>query len=509
MVAGPRTFPQSNARVKLALGILLALTFLIRLVGLDQPIVENYVGRQIPTAMVARNLERGSGFLTPCLDVLPLPNLFLVEPPLYASAVAALHRASGLALEPSGRLLSAFGMVLAAWGLFGVVARREGAGVALAAVAALAAFPVTLRYGRAFQPDALMLGFLLVGLRAWDELEAEGNRAWLALGVVATSAGLALKVISAYVLIPLVAVILKKRRPLDVWLALATLLPALVWYVHAASLLSEGGGSRASADNGAIWFRVFSPDAFFRPDTYENLVRFLCVRAFTPLGPILALAGFLYTSRSDRLWQIWGLSAFAALLVLSAKLHHEYYWLALAPVMAVGVGKALVSLTGLGGPGRGVAAAVGLALLGLSAALSASTWRTPAEWLPLRTAAQVVRGHVPADCWVVAPEALLFAADRRGCRLEFTDSAARRAAGEWGERLEGIGPLALVEFYRRKGARYFADVRPEPLGDSRLALHEAVRGRYKIMVDEPGVLLADLTDQHEGEGAKHVSGTGP
>ena len=36
------------------LGLLLAATVLIRLIHIGQPIVENYVGRQIPTAMVAR-----------------------------------------------------------------------------------------------------------------------------------------------------------------------------------------------------------------------------------------------------------------------------------------------------------------------------------------------------------------------------------------------------------------------------------------------------------------------
>ncbi len=48
-----------------ALGLVLLATFAIRALQSGQPIVENYVGRQIPTAMVARNLDRGSGFLRP------------------------------------------------------------------------------------------------------------------------------------------------------------------------------------------------------------------------------------------------------------------------------------------------------------------------------------------------------------------------------------------------------------------------------------------------------------
>ncbi len=67
--------------------ILLLIVLLIRAVNASQPIVENYVGRQVPTAMVARNLERGSGLLWPQLDTAPFPNYFVVEPPLYELAV--------------------------------------------------------------------------------------------------------------------------------------------------------------------------------------------------------------------------------------------------------------------------------------------------------------------------------------------------------------------------------------------------------------------------------------
>ncbi len=100
---------------------LLVLTFLIRAWRADQPIVENYVGRQIPTAMVARNLERGSGFFRPQLDTAPFPNYFVVEPPLYQLAVVNLRRATGLSLGAAGRIVSALAMTLGAWGLFDLV----------------------------------------------------------------------------------------------------------------------------------------------------------------------------------------------------------------------------------------------------------------------------------------------------------------------------------------------------------------------------------------------------
>src|SRR5260370_24793456 len=114
MNASPDRLTGGNARVTIALGILLGLTFLVRAVALDQPIVENYVGRQIPTAMVARNIERGSGFLNPSLDVAPFPNLFLIDPPVYATAVVGLRSASGLRLVASPQLVSPLGSFPAA-----------------------------------------------------------------------------------------------------------------------------------------------------------------------------------------------------------------------------------------------------------------------------------------------------------------------------------------------------------------------------------------------------------
>ncbi len=103
----------------------LALVFLIRAVHPTQPIVENYVGRQVPTAMVARNLERGSGFFHPQLDTAPFPNYFVVEPPIYEALVVALRRAMGWRIEASGRIVSALATTLAALGVFELARRRR------------------------------------------------------------------------------------------------------------------------------------------------------------------------------------------------------------------------------------------------------------------------------------------------------------------------------------------------------------------------------------------------
>ena len=240
---------------------LLILTFLLRAWRADQPIVENYVGRQIPTAMVARNLERGSGFFWPQLDTAPFPNYFVVEPPLYQWIVVNVKRATELSLVEAGRIVSALAMTLGAWGLFDLARRRRGDRAALLAAFAFAIFPLTIRYGRAFQPDALMLGSVLAGMACWDRSRCQGGLGWFLAGWSLMALGIAVKVIAGFLLIPLYLAILRPSRARDIAAAAGTLLPAMAWYAWAYHLIHFGGGSRASADNKALWLSLLGPAA--------------------------------------------------------------------------------------------------------------------------------------------------------------------------------------------------------------------------------------------------------
>jgi hypothetical protein len=475
--------------------LLVVATFGLRAVNPDQPIVENYVGRQIPTAMVARNLERGSGFLRPELDTGPFPNLFLVEPPIFAACAVGLRRVTSWPLASCGRLISAFGMALATWGLYGLARRREGARVALVTGVALAFLPVTVRYGRAFQPDALMFGCLLAGLRMWDTADTQRGVLCRASSWLLLAAGFGLKIIAAYILVPLIVLSERPRRA-KVLVALTAVVPALLWYVHAVLIL-PASGSDAAAESGRIWLGALVPTALAHRSTYFAIARFLGLRAFTPLGAALAACGLFVVARCSRLWQSWALAAGLALLFLAAKLHHEYYWLALAPPAAVGIGRALCRLADLGDRPRWAALMLGVAFGALCVLQSRSTWTEPPEWRTLVQAAEMVRTHVPHDRLVAAPEALLFAADRRGCRLELDRRSAERAAREWGAPLTSSDPVALIEIYRRRGARYVADVAPAAGDIPRRRLHDAIRRTYTVVLDSPDVLIAVL-DAPEG-----------
>jgi 4-amino-4-deoxy-L-arabinose transferase-like glycosyltransferase len=453
--------------------------------------------------MVARNLERGGGFLHPQLDTGPFPNLFVVEPPVYAALVVGLRRITGLPLDAAGRAVSAVGTTLAAWGLHGLIAARQGLLAARLSVLALAVLPITLRYGRAFQPDALMLGALVAGLRCRDEFARSGGRGWGAAGLLLLATGLALKIVSAFIVVPWLTVIERPRRERSLVLAALVFVPALLWYAHAAEVLSAGQGSAAPADSRAIWARALVPAALLRGAYYRTVARFWLIRSFSPLGFVLAALGLLRLGRQGeaaRLWAVWLGSALLTLLWLAGKSHHEYYWLALAPLAAVGVGSALAGTAS--GLGPGWSRAIGAGFVVLALVQGSSTWKTPPEYRGLRAARDAIDRVAPRGELIVASEALLYHAGRRGCRLEMGPAACRRAAGEWRGVLDAADPLALVEFYRGQGARYLADLAAAEVEPARRALHQAIRRRYRVVHDGGGMLVAELVPKEQPDDAE-------
>jgi len=522
------------------LGLILAAIFGALATRADQPIVENYVGRQIPTAMVARNLDRGSGFLHPTLDTAPFPNRFLVEPPIYAQLVVWIRSgigfvwrivgksSVGFVWEIPGRLTSATLITLGAWSFHGLVRRREGPTVAFLALASFGIFPVTLRYGRAFQPDAAMLGFVLLGMRGWDEYQAEGKHRWAWLGGFALAVGLALKITSAWVLIPYSLFVTRLPVKLRLAIGIAALLPAITWYLYAWGEIrlgsSEMRGSLASTDNAAIWIRALSPETWLRFATWEAIARNLVFRSFTPIGFALGLAGWILVrpDGTDRLWLGWGIGCGLAILGLASKWHHGYYWMVVAPPAALGVAHSLIFVGKQRFGGRFVALGLGLFLLITCGYQSRLTWRTSAEWRSIRESSARIAAVVPPGSLLIAPEAVLFYADRPGFRLEFGPEAARRASGEFGDPIPvhqvTFHPLALVNFYatradagnpaarfrsptsqkrRELPPRFVADV-GSVIGDARrTAWRAALRCRLltRILIDERDLILAEF----EGE----------
>lgn len=476
--------PDSRSPISwLALGIALLSVFFLRVWQADQPIWEGYIGRQVPTAMVARNLMRDGDFLHPKVDTGPFPNWFLVEPPVMAGTTALIARATGLPLGVAGRFLSALAMTLASGSLFGLVRRYEGGTTAFAALFLFSLFPVSIRYGRALQPDALMVGLSLFGFWLWTE-----RRYRFAVTILAIA--FATKVTGAFILLPLVCAPVPGqglRKWQRVGLAMLSLVPAALWYIHAGRLIA-GSEAQASASAGIAanwWHRLSSlTDA-----AWLTVVRDLTLRAFTPVGFGLFVMGWANWKRLQRVWQVWALAVLGAFLVLAGKLHHEYYWLMAAPMFA-----ALGAIGWKRVTWPCVRVGVLVAFAAVAVFQSRTTWSTPEEWRPLNAAASAVAARTKPDAILIAPESMIYAADRRGCRFEWEPKAVVRAAREWPSPTarEVKEASDLIQFYVvHGGATHFADLQVEPIAPERQQLHAFLREQTgnQVLIDQTGGLL--------------------
>jgi hypothetical protein len=479
----------------------------IRLVNWDQPLLENYIDRQVHTAMMAGNIARGGSLLRPEIDIGPFPAYYMLEFPGYPAMVAAAGKLTGWQLDATGRCISALAIAVACLAIFGIVRRSDGAATALVAAVVLALMPVTIRYGRAFQPDALMLALLVVGVWAADRWSADGSRGWLVAAAVSTSMALLLKVIAAYVLVPLAYLAWRRHgrsvwRQWDLWLvALAIIVPSAAWYWHACHVATD-----AATVSTPFWqlHKWIAPARFLDPATYRQLAYYIGLRGLTPIGAALLVVGVMIRvrsrSRDERpapswapfLAHIWLASLLAYLPILVRKLDHEHYYLALAPIAALFIARALVMLgrsclaSQFYVNGRVAAAVVAAGLAASTVLASASTYRTPREWRHVVSAAAAVRQRTPPDALVAGHSAVLFYAGRRGFTFAYGPDEIEYLFGTWRANATDFSPDALLEFYRRQGATYFVEL----LGTNRERENQVffrnVRSRYPIVYEETG-----------------------
>ncbi|GEM_PF-904237 len=519
----------------------------VRLVNWDQPLLENYIDRQVHTAMIAGNLARGGSPLRPEIDIGPFPAYYMLEFPGYPAIAAAASRLTGWELDATGRCISALALAAACLTIFGLVRRTDGRATALVAALVLALMPVAIRYGRAFQPDSLMIAMLVAGVWAAQHWSAGGSRGWLAAASVCISMALLLKVIAAYVLVPLAYLAWRRNgrsawRSWELWLAaLAIVAPSAAWYVHACQVATD-----AATVSTPFWqvHKWIAPERFLDPATYRQLAYYIALRGLTPIGAVLLVVGVMvrvrplftvgmdtFTSPSPRLrgegwgegptaeqaiphasrlplspadggegepplvFHVWLASLLAYLPILVRKVDHEHYYLALAPVSAVFIARALATLARAAiderfyVTGRVAAGLAGAGLAVLNLAAVASTFRTPREWRHVESAAATVRQLTPPDALVAGHSSVLFYAGRRGFTFAYGPDEIEYLFGTWRVAAEQCSPQALLEFYRQQGATHFVEL----LGTNRERENREflahIRATCPVLWEEPGKFL--------------------
>jgi hypothetical protein len=347
----------------LALGLLTAL-FVARLPSLEQPLVEAYGFRLTFTAWTARLFhQEGIELLHPKVPVLGSPWQVPMEFPLY-QALAALLMDSGLEEALALRGLSLAFFTLTGWLLYRLVLRLVDGTAALAALVAFGFSPMAFLWSRAALIESLATAATLAwALAAWSGAGGQGwrRRAWLATAVVAGSIAMLVKpTTAAWWCLPVllgmgftpaaIARGLSKSRqvPRLPWTAaamvtLVPLLSAAAWTRHADSVKGAGAGTRfLTSGNAAEWnFGPLSQRA--DADAWAQAVGHV-VQPVTGAAGLAALVILMARHRQVPLG-LWAVLATVPLTVLTfwnLYVVHGYYWMAVAPAIAAGIGTGAV-----------------------------------------------------------------------------------------------------------------------------------------------------------------------
>ena len=336
------------------LWIVLVLGLALRLIALQEPLIDKQAWRQTDTAAIARNFyEEGYTLCYPKIDWRGTTSGHVeANFPLYPFVVGLLYSVVGGAHEWVGRLLAAL-CSTAAGALLYMLALRLGMGKqgALCGTLVYLFFPLSIYYGRTFMPEAMML-FLSVGtLWAFARWIDTGTQAGFALAVCSAALCFLVKIPTLYLGFPLVALAWERwgwrfvLKP-SLWLYLAAaIIPTVLWYWH-ASLLFEDTGLTFG-----IWNR-YGYDKWDRSlllgiDFYQTMLLRFWHNIYTPIGALLVLAGLFSPVRQRREWALWvwlgGLLMYLFLVPEgNRKLH--YYQMPFIPVGALLVGRAVEAL---------------------------------------------------------------------------------------------------------------------------------------------------------------------
>lgn len=484
----------------------------VRLITLDLPILEGAYIRQIQTAAIARNLlDSGFDVLHPQIDILPEPRYFVLEPPLYNTAVAFLYLIFGVH-EYLGRLVSILAFCGTAWFIFRIAARNLNESVGRAAVFVFSFSPLSIIFTRAFQPDPAALFFsaaLIYYFLEWVKGDAAAFKRACAFGILAFLT----KQTFLFLLLPLslCALYFKKkeifkdaRSYLFLFLCMA---PPVAWSIHARhahqifpSPIVKGNFEFSN------WFSL-AP--YFQYASYKTIFQWLSGLILTPFGFSLFVLGLFVRSEKDGDWilnfWLFGLFVFFAMFPIHAT-SHEYYYLPLLPAASIVIGKAWWFVFEKDGGERlkglfaGPLKILGALILGVSVyGFSNSGFNLPASVSHFRDELEILNKNTrDGDLLIVKASYQLYYANNRGWLFPaqpygMGPQSVAKELDYWakGERLEPT-PVYLLESYRKAGAHYYFVSEVEEFNRHK-EFADYVFARYNVVAQKEGVcILFDL-----------------
>ncbi|MCB1140867.1 MAG: glycosyltransferase family 39 protein [Leptospiraceae bacterium] len=228
----------SSKQTKLLFWVIFILALVLRLWGIHHELNDYHHFRQTYTAMFAKNFyEHGLNLFSPQIDILNYKNVSEFQ--IYPFLVAILYKIFGYH-DILGRLLSLFFSMATIGVLYRLIAYLLDEITGLFGILLYAILPLSVFYGRVFMLEPMML-FLSVSMIYTFTLYLDTEKtSYFALAVLSTAGTLLIKIPTAYMLFPMLYLLIRKQgpgfliRPRNYIFGILSILPALYWYfLHA------------------------------------------------------------------------------------------------------------------------------------------------------------------------------------------------------------------------------------------------------------------------------------
>lgn len=487
----------------------LILSILIKFVHISHPLFEGAMGRQIATAMMTKNIFKGGSIFYPELDIAPLPNYCMLEFPLYNIIVSVFYGVFGIG-DIWGRLVSVISMLFATIFLFKIVRKHFNFDVAMLSAIIFNLSPISLIYGRSYQPDPMMICFIVAGFYFLDVWVDDSKWKYLIFSGMLFSCAFLIKIISLYVFLPVLFLFHYKDSKrflfsLSFWIFISIcLIPSLFWYLHARSVALSPQFYRATTYDTSVWDvfqRWIVPSYWLKLSSYKTFFKMLLGPLMTPIGGMLFLFGIIRRNENHRqlFFYVYMLSVTLFSFILLRKMDLEYYYLAYLPIVSVFIARGVDVFLNSGALKREFyvnrLSSLGILILWAAFTLlySYRGYVVPEYLKYTKELSGKVLANTAKDELIISYAPVFYYADRKGFQFNYSAESIKRSLYVWKTSLENNSPEELLDFYIKRGGAVFADTLYEKEKKYQ-EFYDYMRKKFKVIDYEPGKYILVRVD---------------
>jgi hypothetical protein len=333
-------FGKSRLFLGITLFVIYALGLGIRLYDLTDPPLDFHSTRQLRSAIIARGLYYAN------LETAPewkqeraqgqLGSHNLIEPPVFEAATALVYRVMGTDDVWVARILASIFWLIGGLALYFLARDMTSPDGGVIAAAFYMFVPFGVIASRSFQPDPLMVMFILLAL--WTIFRWFQQPNWktaILAGVLAGTALFVKAVALFFILVPLAGLVLfgkgirKAIKDPQIWaIGIITIFPMLAYHFYGVYIL----GSLESQFEGR-----FFPEMWIDPSFYARWIGIASsyVGYGSILGAFLGLLLFISPERRAYGIGLWIGYGFYGMTFPYHIITHSYYHLPLIPIVAL------------------------------------------------------------------------------------------------------------------------------------------------------------------------------